>query len=79
MNVLKYLQEKIMIQEKILNDKEINVLNLVKLGYYNNEIGKNLDISPASVKLILQSAMHKLGVQNRTAAMYTAFKKGYID
>jgi DNA-binding CsgD family transcriptional regulator len=49
-----------------LTAREIEVVNGVKQGLSNKEIGKTLDISPTTVKTHLENICRKLGVVNRT-------------
>jgi ATP/maltotriose-dependent transcriptional regulator MalT len=51
---------------------------LVAKGASNNEIGKSLHISTATVKTHLIHIYGKLGVDDRTAAVTAALEKGII-
>jgi DNA-binding NarL/FixJ family response regulator len=64
--------------EENLSAREIEVLQLVAKGASNEEIGKNLHISTATVKTHLIHIYGKLGVDDRTAAVTTALEKGII-
>ena len=55
-----------------LTEREIEVLQLVVLGYSNKEIGKKLFITNHTVKAHLTQIYKKLGVTNRTAAAIKA-------
>jgi DNA-binding NarL/FixJ family response regulator len=61
-----------------LSAREIEVLQLVAKGASNEEIGKSLHISTATVKTHLIHIYGKLGVDDRTAAVITALEKGII-
>jgi DNA-binding NarL/FixJ family response regulator len=61
-----------------LSAREIEVLQLVAKGASNNEIGKSLHISTATVKTHLIHIYGKLGVDDRTAAVTAALEKGII-
>ena len=61
-----------------LSSREIDVLMLVARGASNQEVGKKLHISTATVKSHLIQIYQKLGVSDRTAAVTTAIERGYI-
>lgn len=64
--------------QESLSGREIEVLQLVAKGASNDQIGRNLHISTATVKTHLLHIYGKLGVDDRTAAVTTALKKGII-
>ena len=51
----------------MLTEREIQIANLVARGLTNTEIGKELWISPNTVKQTLKKMFRKLGVTSRTA------------
>lgn len=54
-----------------LSERQRDVLELLAAGESNKEIGRNLNISAATVKAHLEALFRRLGVKNRTqAAMY---------
>ncbi|GIK58363.1 MAG: response regulator transcription factor [Chloroflexi bacterium] len=64
--------------EENLSAREIEVLQLVAKGASNQQIGKELHISTATVKSHLIHIFNKLGVDGRTAAVTAALEKGII-
>lgn len=52
-----------------LSPREYQVLNLVREGKTNHEIGEVLSISPLTVKNHVQKILRKLGVSNRAQAV----------
>lgn len=64
--------------EENLSAREIEVLQLVAKGASNEEIGKSLHISTATVKTHLIHIYGKLGVDDRTVAVTKALEKGII-
>jgi DNA-binding NarL/FixJ family response regulator len=58
--------------------REIEVLRLVSVGASNLEIAGQLRLSPETVKSHLQTAMRRLGVRNRTAAVHAARESGLL-
>lgn len=64
--------------EENLSTREIEVLQLVAKGASNQQIGKELHISTATVKSHLIHIFNKLGVDGRTAAVTVALEKGII-
>lgn len=65
-------------QEQSLSSRETEILELVAAGTSNKEIAKTLWVSETTVKSHLLHAFEKLGVDDRTAAVTTALKRGLI-
>jgi len=55
--------------DSVLSKREIQVLQWVRDGKTNQEIGQILDISPLTVKNHVQKILRKLNVNNRTQAV----------
>ncbi|WP_435418547.1 response regulator transcription factor [Parerythrobacter aurantius] len=53
---------------RLLTDRERDVVGLVAEGLTNKEIARQLDISPATVKVHVERIIGKLGVADRTQA-----------
>lgn len=53
---------------RILTGRELDVVALVAEGLTNKEIGRHLEISPATVKVHVERIIGKLGVADRTQA-----------
>jgi DNA-binding NarL/FixJ family response regulator len=62
-----------------LTARESEVLALVAEGLSNNEIGLRLFIGEATVKTHLLRTFAKLEVNDRTAAVTTAYRLGLLD
>lgn len=62
-----------------LTAREVEVLGLVARGMSNAQVGRQLFIGEATVKTHLLRAFAKLGVQDRTAAVTEAHRRGLID
>ncbi len=62
-----------------LTGREVEILALVARGMSNPEVGRALFIGEATVKTHLVRAFAKLGVQDRTAAVAEAHRRGLID
>ncbi len=62
-----------------LTAREVEVLGLVARGLSNAQVGRQLFIGEATVKTHLLRAFAKLGVQDRTAAVTEAHRRGLID
>ncbi|OXM48618.1 DNA-binding response regulator [Amycolatopsis alba DSM 44262] len=61
-----------------LSQRELEVLELIAQGSTNREAAKRLFISEATVKTHLLHVYTKLGVNDRAAAVATAFSQGYL-
>jgi DNA-binding NarL/FixJ family response regulator len=61
-----------------LSAREIEILDYIARGNSNKEIAKSLKISDQTVKNHITSILKKLSVNDRTAAVVHALKKGWI-
>lgn len=61
-----------------LTDRELEILKKVSEGMTNAEIGYALGISAQTVKNHVTSILRKLAVNDRTQAVVTALRKGWI-
>ena len=61
-----------------LTERELSVLNFVKKGYENREIGLKLFISIHTVKAHISSIIKKLNAKNRANAVFIACKNNII-
>lgn len=61
-----------------LSQRELEVLELISQGSTNREAARQLFISEATVKTHLLHVYAKLGVNDRAAAVATAFSRGYL-
>jgi len=62
-----------------LTPKEIKIIDLVKLGYKDREIGAELGIALQTVKNHMQLICVKLQAVNRVDAIIKALQAGYIS
>lgn len=62
-----------------LSQRELEVLALIARGCTNREAAKQLFISEATVKTHLLHTYAKLGVNDRAAAVATAYSRGYLN
>jgi DNA-binding NarL/FixJ family response regulator len=62
-----------------LSARELDVLRHVARGCTNREIGTHLHVSEATVKTHLFNAYAKLGVDDRTAAVVAALRRGLLE
>jgi DNA-binding NarL/FixJ family response regulator len=61
-----------------LTPREIQVLELVRRGLRNREIAASLAISEETVQSHVKSILAKLDVQDRTAAIDVALRRGIL-
>jgi two-component system NarL family response regulator len=61
-----------------LTPRELQVLELVRSGLRNREIGASLGISEETVQSHVKSILGKLDVQDRTAAIDVALRRGIL-
>jgi NarL family two-component system response regulator YdfI len=73
-------QEKILSskEQTDLTDRELEVLNLVALGYTSKQVAIHLGITERTVKAHLTSIYQKLMVDSRAAAVAKAMKIGIL-
>jgi DNA-binding NarL/FixJ family response regulator len=62
-----------------LSKREREILRLLSHGLTNEEIGKELFISPETVRTHVRRAIAKLGAKTRTQAVAIALRKGLIS
>lgn len=61
-----------------LTDRELEILRKVSDGMTNAEIGYALGISAQTVKNHVTSILRKLAVNDRTQAVVTALRRGWL-
>jgi DNA-binding NarL/FixJ family response regulator len=61
-----------------LTPRELEVLRLLARGLTNKEIGKALDVSETTAKWFVKNILEKLGANDRTQAVITAFERGIL-
>ena len=67
------------LQQKILSDREIEVMSLIAQGYINKEIADKLSIGLATVITHRKNIMEKLGLKSVSALTIYAVMHGYVD
>ena len=65
--------------EKMLSDREIEVLSLIVQGFINKEIADRLNIGLTTVITHRKNIMEKLGVRSVSALTIYAVMNGYVD
>src|SRR5581483_9186183 len=63
---------------KALAPREIEALQLVAIGLSNSEVASAMGLKTETVRAYLRSAMRRLDVHNRTAAVHVARQKGLL-
>jgi DNA-binding NarL/FixJ family response regulator len=67
------------LQQKILSDREIEVMSLIVQGYINKEIADRLCIGLSTVITHRKNIMDKLGFRSVSALTIYAVMHGYVD
>mgnify|MGYP002624601907 CR=1 FL=1 len=67
------------LQQKILSDREIEVMALIVQGYINKEIADRLNIGLSTVVTHRKNIMEKLGMKSVSALTIYAVMHGYVD
>ena len=67
------------LQQRILSDREIEVMSLIVQGYINKEIADKLNIGLATVITHRKNIMDKLGMKSVSALTIYAVMHGYVD
>ena len=67
------------LQQRILSDREIQVMSLIVQGYINKEIADRLNIGLATVITHRKNIMEKLGMKSVSALTIYAVTHGIVD
>ena len=67
------------LQQKILTDREIEVMSLIAQGLINKEIANRLNIGLSTVITHRKNIMDKLGMKSVSALTIYAVMHGYVD
>ena len=67
------------LQQKILTDREIEVMSLIAQGHINKEIADHLNIALSTVITHRKNIMEKLGMKSVSALTIYAVMHGYVD
>ena len=67
------------LQQKILSDREIEVMSLIVQGFINKEIADKLHIGLSTVITHRKNIMDKLGLKSVSALTIYAVTHGYVD
>jgi len=67
------------LQQKILSDREVEVMSLIVQGYINKEIADRLNIGLSTVITHRKNIMEKLGMKSVSALTIYAVMHGYVD
>lgn len=67
------------LSQKILTDREIEVMSLIVQGYINKEIADKLNIGLTTVITHRKNIMDKLGMKSVSALTIYAVMHGYVD
>lgn len=67
------------LQQKILSDREIEVMVLIVQGYINKQIADRLNIALSTVVTHRKNIMDKLGFRSVSALTIYAVMHGYVD
>ena len=69
----------VLLQQKVLSERETEVMSLIVQGYINKEIADRLHIGLATVVTHRKNIMAKLGLKSVSALTIYAVTHGYVD
>lgn len=64
---------------RVLSDRESEVLQLLANGMTTDAVGRELFLSPATIRTYAENAMHKLEANNRVEAVAKALRLGLVS
>ena len=67
------------VMDEALSSREMEVLRKVAIGTSNKMIASQLGVSEATVKVHMKNILAKLGANDRTHAVTTAMKRGFLE
>lgn len=67
------------LQQKVLTNREIEVMSLIVQGFINKEIADKLNIGLSTVITHRKNIMEKLGIKSVSALTIYAVTHGYVD
>ena len=67
------------LRQKVLSDREIEVMSFIVQGYINKEIADKLNIGLSTVVTHRKNIMDKLGMKSVSALTIYAVTHGYVD
>lgn len=73
------MDNKTQLKDGLLSERELEVLELIAQGHRDREAARALDIEECTVRFHVRNILGKLDVKSRAAAVYQAFKKGWIS
>lgn len=65
--------------EVTLNDRDLRLLRLVFQGRSNKQIAQEMDFTHGTVRVYVSQLFRRLGVKSRTAAVFAAIERGYLN
>ncbi len=65
--------------ENSLTPRQIEAMNLVKVGYANKQIAKELGITMGTAEIVMAAIARRLHTSGRAHAVYLCMKRGIID
>lgn len=79
MKYMKEVQQEARSRDKLLSNREMEVLCYLAEGLYNKEIASTLKISEKTVKNHVSNIFKKIGVSDRTQAAVYAIKHNFVE
>lgn len=74
-----FLQKEVIHPYHLLTARECQTLQLLADGHSNRTLGETLEISEKTVKNHVSSILRKMDLNDRTQAVVTALKKGWVE
>ena len=64
---------------RVLTDREAEVLGYVMKGWTNHQIARQMSITPHTVKAHIASVLRKTGTKNRLEAAMFCYQRGLVS
>jgi len=64
---------------EVLNERDLRILRLIFHGHSNKQIAEAMAFTHGTVRVYISQLFKRLGVKSRTAAVFAAIERGYLN